>query len=378
MSAVLPLVIFLDLFGWGMVLPEVQLRSEKLGAPGWMIGLILMSTFAVQILTSPSWGRLGDRIGRKPVLVATTALSGLGLLLYGFAGSLGLILLSRIISGLGGANVAAAQAAAADHSTPETRPIAMGRIGAALSAGLIAGPALGAILSFKFPEIHVGLIAGASSLVGAILAAIAIPHQTPTAQEPGSQTKHKGFFAGAKPTLKRLFLVSATAWLGLALLEGTFGRLIERNFHQGAATYSAIFAYESLLGVIVQSVLIGLVTKMLGGSPLLRLSLILSGLGLAFTPFAPSIPLLIVFSSIYAVGSGLSNPTINALASQATSPEQQGELFGLLQSARSTGFIVGPLIGGALFDLAPAAPYITAGIACLAACILVPTHFESA
>jgi MFS family permease len=357
-----------------MVLPEVQLRAEKLGAPGWVIGLILTSTFVIQIATSPSWGRLSDQIGRKPVLAMTTALSGMGLLLYGFAGSLWIILASRMLSGLGGANVAAAQAALADLTPADRRTEAMGRLGAVVSGGLIAGPALGALVALNSPQVSLGIVAGCASLLGAALIIFGLPNPKPTEIESATVKSRRPGLAllGEIPTLKPLFLVCVTAWLALAILEGTFGRLLERNFHQGVAAYSGIFAYESLLGILIQGFLLGWVSKRMGGSPLLWMAFVLAGIGLAFTPFAPSISLIVVASTVYAVGAGLSNPTLNALASEATPTDRQGELFGLLQGARSVGFIIGPLVGGALFDFWAPGPYVTAGVACLVACFLVP------
>jgi MFS family permease len=361
--------IFLDLFGFGMVLPEVQLRAEHLGASGPFIGLILTSTFAIQLATSPLWGRLSDRFGRKPVLVATTTLSGLGLLCYGLAPSLLWILFSRSLSGLGGANVATAQAALADLTPEGHRTQAMGRLGAIVSAGLIAGPALGAILAHANPDINLGVIAGISSLLGAALA-LTLPKASGSAA-PQAEAKSRRGDLLRDVSLRPLFLVSVTAWLGLAVLEGTFGRLLEHNLHQGAATFSAIFSYESLLGVAVQALLLGWLSRRIPASPLLRLAFLLEAIGLAATPFAPSLVILILVSTAYAVGAALSNPTLSALASDLAPPNRQGELFGLLQSARSVGFIVGPLLGGLLFDAWPAAPYLTAGAACLAATLLV-------
>src|SRR5688572_16075672 len=152
LRAELPLLlaVFLDLVGFGMAFPDIQLRAEKFGAPGVLIGLLLSSYFIVQILASPRWGRLSDHVGRKPVLLTCTALSVLSMLAYAFASSLWLILLSRIFAGLAAANVVVAQAYIADTSTEADRAAKMGRIGAAITAGLIAGPALGGYLA------HVG------------------------------------------------------------------------------------------------------------------------------------------------------------------------------------------------------------------------------
>ncbi len=378
-QAALYAAIFLDLFGFGMILPDVQLRAEKMGAPGWLIGAILASTFLVQLLVSPRWGSLSDRVGRKPVILACTVLSATGMYLYGFAGAIPLLFLSRIVSGLGGANVAIAQALLADSTTEVDRSVAMGRIGAAISVGLVTGPSIGGFLGHQ-GSLLLGVVAGSCSALGVLLIAILVTGQKPREERPA---KPKAIFdlslLTSLPRLRRLALVAAVAWFSLATLEGTFGRLIEHTLNYDQRQFGIVFGYESLLGFLVQAFLIGWIAKRVRDDMLLRSAYLLQGLGLALTPFTYLFPVpgawmavLLFWSTLYAVGSGLANPTINGLCSKITPDDRQGELFGLLQGARSVGFIFGPALGGALFDLWTAAPYLLAGLTCVAASAIVP------
>jgi MFS family permease len=352
--------LFLDLVGFGMLLPDVQLRAEKLGLAGWMIGAILASTFVVQFLVSPRWGRASDKFGRKRVLVLCSALSASGLLCYGVAHVPLLIVASRLLSGLGGGNVAIAQAYISDSTGIDSRTVALGRLGAAVSAGLIVGPALLAAVPKGFP-VDIGFVAGSLSALGALMLALFLP-----GAKAASATVEKKFSLGfgllrEVPQVAPIVAVAVVAWFSLALLEGTFGRLIERTLGLGRAEYGAIFAFESVVGVVTQGLLLNYFARRFRDPVLLRIGFVLQGCGLLVMPLAPHLAYLFVAGGIYSLGAGLANGTINGLCSRLTPAEKQGELFGLLQGARSIGFVIGPIAGGAIFDRLPAAPYVLAG-----------------
>jgi MFS family permease len=381
LRATMPLfvAIFLDLFGFGMIIPDIQIRAEKLGAAGWLIGATLASTFVVQLLVSPQWGRLSDGIGRKPVLLACSVLSASGMYLYGFAAIIPLLILSRIVSGLGGANVAIAQALLADTTTEQERTAVMGRIGGAISLGLIAGPVVGGFLG-HIGSTAVGLAAGSSSALGVLLILAFVPGSTKVATEaPRKRMIFDVSLLRELPQVRALALVATVAWFSLATLEGTFGRLIEHTLRFDQREFGIVFGYESLLGFLVQAFLIAWIAKRTEDNRLLSLAYLLQGLGLGLTPFTYLFPIpaawlavLLFCSTLYALGAGFANPTINSLCSKLTPAHRQGELFGLLQGARSVGFVVGPIVGGALFDAWPAAPYLLAGLTCVGAALLVP------
>lgn len=363
---------FLDLLGFGMLIPDVQLRAQALGAPGWLIGAILASMFVVQFVASPRWGALSDRVGRKPVLVACSLLSAAAMLVYAAAGSLLLIFLSRVVAGLGAANVAVAQAHLADTTEGPERTAAMGRVGAAISSGLIAGPALGGMLADAGGNRLLGTVAGCASLVGALLIAFGLRYAPPTAERrPGKPPILDLRLVRENPSLTPLLVVAAVAWFALATLEGTFGRLIQAKLGMGTAEFGWIFSYESLLGVVVQGLLLAWVVKRVREPSLLRMAYVAQGIGLALTPFSPGLAVLFVCSTVYALGSSLANPTVSSLCSKLTPDDRQGELFGLMQTARSVGFVLGPILGGQLFDWRPEAPYLLAGGVCVAAALLV-------
>lgn len=339
-------------------------------APGWMIGAILASSFIVQTLVSPAWGRASDKWGRRPVFLVCCLLSASSMVVYALAPSLIFLLLSRILSGLGGANTAIAQAVITDSWSGEERTQALGRLNAAQTLGMVLGPAAGGFAMHYLGSTTGALIAAGLSLVGC-LAAFFWGEFRPGQLE---ITERKyGFFALVRefPNVLPLFLGAVTAWFSLAMLEGTFGRLINRTLGLGEREFGLIFAFESVVWVGVSAFLLAPILKLGRQKRTLSFSYILMGIGLALTPFAPSLFLLFGCSLLYALGQGFASPAVNALCSEEAGEDRQGEVFGLLQGARSIGFVLGPILGGALFDFYHPGPYLVAGLACAAAALVV-------
>ena len=376
--------VFLDLLGFGMVIADIQLRAERLvpagWKPGWIVGALLASTFVTQFIASPRWGRLSDRIGRKVVIVVCTLLSASAMIVYGLADSLWLLALSRILSGLGAANIAVVQAWISDRSESDERSAALGRIGAAISSGLVLGPPIGGFLAAQGGNHLLGLLAGSASGLGALWLAMALPNEMVTsAREPEKPKVIDLRLLKDLPELRPYVIIAIVAWVSLATLEGTFARLIHHLYGYDQRHFGIIFGYESLLGLLIQASLIGWLVKQYGDSRMVRFGYLGQGIGLALNPFAglmaPAVAplaLLMVASTLYAIGSSIANPTINGLCSRLTPDDRQGELFGLLQGTRSIGFVIGPVVGGALFDANPPLPYLVAGAVCLGAALLVP------
>jgi MFS family permease len=377
------LAIFLDLLGFGMIVADFQLRAERLIPRDWpvgaVIGALLGSTFVIQLLVSPRWGRLSDERGRKPVILLCGLLSAFAMIVYGFAWNVLWLLVSRVLAGLGSANVAVAQAWISDETDGEGRTAALGRISAAIGAGLIMGPPLGGFLSLAGGPEALGFTAGGAALLGMAAVAVALPTVPPReAREPGRRPAIDLSLLRDFPALRPMVTIAAVAWFSLATLEGTFARLIRSLFGYGQMEFGWIFGYESLIGILVAAKALGWLAKRVPEGHLLRAAYVGQGIGLALNPFAGGVaalsPLVVLFvaSTAYAVGSGLANPTINAICSRLTPSKRQGELFGLLQGSRAIGFVVGPIVGGWLFDRNPIAPYLLAGSVCLLAAIGVP------
>lgn len=367
---VVVIAVLLDMVGFTMIFVDIPLRAEDLGGSGWQIGAILASSFIVQLLVSPWWGRKSDQLGRKSTFVITTAISAISMLIYAYSGTLWLLLLSRMMSGLGSANVAIAQASMADDHEGKSRVVWLGRLSAALSVGMIAGPAIGGFIASNLGSQVLGLIGFSCSISGAALVWVfaELRGRQPVKTQPGIR-----FTAILRdfPKLAPFVTLSVIAWFALACLEGTFARLLRANWNYGQQEFGVIFGFESLIGFLVQAVLLAWILKFISERRLLFFGYLMQGIGLGLTPFAPGFAVILLLSSIYALGTGAASPTINSLASSAVPEDRQGELFGMLQSTRAVGFIIGPILGNALFDIAPGAPYFFAGLVSVMAALLV-------
>lgn len=377
------LAIFLDLAGFGMAFPDIQLRAEALGASGVVIGLLLSSYFAVQFVASPLWGRLSDRVGRKPVLAGCTLLSALSMVAYASMSSLVGILISRMLAGFAAANVVVGQAYVADTSTDAQRSARMGRMSAALTAGLVAGPALGGWLASTGGSERLGWAAATASGLSFLSILLFVPGRPPVSPRTERRPVFDWRILGEFPALRGLFFLASASWFAMACLEGTFGRLIKARLGYGQMEFGIVFSWESLVGVAA-GVAIARLVKRYPARTLLQGGYVLLGVGVALMPFAgpvasfllpdvlPYAPLqmLLVFSLFSAFGFGVANPMLSTLCSNATPEDRQGEMFGLLQAARSVGFFAGPMVGGLLFDWQHAAPYLLAGGVAIVSAVL--------
>ncbi|HLO98101.1 MAG TPA: MFS transporter, partial [Fimbriimonas sp.] len=174
------LAVFLDMVGFTMLIPNIQLRAETLlqGSPlvGPTIGLLLQSTFIVQLFASPRWGKWADATGRKKVFILCQWLSALAMLIYGFADVVWLLFVSRIIAGFGGANVSVAQAMAAAHAGDARKKQVMGWMSGILSAGMIFGPGLGGLVGHQFGAAGLGITGALISFIGGIVVMVFVPN----------------------------------------------------------------------------------------------------------------------------------------------------------------------------------------------------------
>ncbi|ARU42132.1 hypothetical protein CCB80_13670 [Armatimonadetes bacterium Uphvl-Ar1] len=372
----------LDLAGFTMIIPDIQLRAEAfLERENWqlppflsvgvLIGFILSSMFIVQFFVSPIWGAKSDVWGRKRVFLGCTLLSALSMGIYAIAWSSPILLLSRILAGLGGANVAVAQASIADGSREEVRTAALGKMSAAQSVGLICGPAIGGFVAEYLGSQWVGWIGMGMSLTGAFL--VWRFGHFGRAAEVGTRRKFGfGPLVREFPRLLPLVVLAGAAWFSLSALEGTFARLLDQTWSYGQREFGMLFSFEAVIGLVIQAVVLGVIIKYVKDPVLLVGSYLLQGIGLAMTPFAPGLSGLFLASFLYAVGTSVANPTVNGLCSKAVSEDRQGEVFGVIQSARSVGFMLGPLVGGALFDFWSPLPYLFAGGICVLVAFMAP------
>lgn len=347
--------VFIDMVGFGIVIPVLPLYAEHFRATpveiGWLTGIYS----GMQIIFVPILGRLSDRFGRRPILIVSLIGTAVGFLIMGWATSLTLLFVARIIDGASGGNIATAQAYIADVSTPENRSRSMGVIGAAFGLGFTFGPMIGGLLS----RISYGapfFFAAALAAVNVVLLYFILPESLSAEYraQPHERTRLAEVFQHGNArmfgTIVATYLFTIT---GFAIMTTLFALFTEKQFGFDARHTGYVFGFIGILSVILQGGLIGRLIKRFGETALARTGLLLLALALALLPLVPTIPMLLAVCAALAIANGLVNPTLNGLASQMIDRSWQGRAMGVMQSAGSVGRLVGPLLGGWLlmFDL---------------------------
>jgi MFS transporter, DHA1 family, tetracycline resistance protein len=365
-ASVSPLVIifvtvFIDLLGFGIIIPLLPFYAESFGASALTIGLLSTSYSLMQFVFSPIWGRWSDRIGRKPIILVGLVGSCLSYLTLALASSLPLIFLARIIGGIAGANIPTAQAYIADVTTPENRAKGMGMVGAAFGLGFIFGPAIGGLLSRISPETPMWF-ASALCLANAIAAWLLLPESRSANNSTKGLGRLEAFrHALSKPTLLLLLALYFIVTLAFSGFETTFALFGEARFGFTTSTIGFVFAFIGVILSLVQGVLVGRVVKRVGERRLIPSAIFAVALGIGLIPFVWNVPTLLGALAVLAIGMGFNNPSLSSMISRLADPNDQGGILGLASSLASLGRVVGPAWGGYLYDAyGMTTPYLSA------------------
>ena len=389
---VLYLTVFIDLMGFGIVIPILPLYAQDFQASPMVIGWLTGIYSGMQIIFTPILGRLSDRFGRRPVLLISIVGTAIGFALMGMAQSLTLLFVARILAGITGGNISIPQAYIADVTAPEKRSRAMGMIGAAFGLGFTFGPLIGGVMS----QISYGapfFFAAALSVVNAVLIYLLLPESLSREHraKPHDEASTAEVFRHGRGAM--FVLVVATYFFliaGFAIMTTLFALFTAKRFGYDAHANGYLFGFVGLVSVIVQGGLIGRLVKRFGEVALTRAGMILTTVCLALLPFSDNLTVLLLVCAGLSAGSGIASPPLSGLASQMIERTWQGRALGVMQSAGSTGRLIGPLIGGWLlmFDLQkPIAEYgrtpflVGAALCCIGAlfafCIKKPPEDRS-
>lgn len=360
----------LDLVGFGIVLPILPLYAERFGASAFTATALVATFSAAQLVFSPVWGRVSDRIGRKPVLVLSLVGTAVGSLVTGLAGSLWVLFLGRLLDGVSGASVSVAQAAVADVAPPEQRAKLLGLLGAAFGLGFVAGPAIGALAALGGPELPF-LIAAAIAGVNAVAALRRLPETHP---DPGRLSPRRPVVdevpwrrAGVAP----LVLIAFVSLTAFSAFEGTFALFGERRLDLRLASTGGVFAAIGIALVLVQVKLLPFVVDRWGEERTLRSGLVLNAVGLAVLAAVNSWSALVPALLLLVVGQGLVSPTLSSILAGKVGAERRGGVLGVQQAAGGLARVVGPLAGGFLFqELGVPVPYAAGAALMLCAALL--------
>jgi len=369
------LTVFIDLVGFGIILPALPYYAEAFGATGVWIGAILAAYSAAQLVGASLLGRLSDRVGRRPILLMSLAGSAASLVLCGLAGSLWLLLAARALAGLFGGSIAAAQAYIADVTAPEERAKYMGLLGASIGLGFVFGPALGAGLS-RFGFGAAAFTAAGLAALNLLFAFFRLP-ETRTAEQ--RSHAHARFdwsnFADAlhHPSIGRLLAATFLSTLAFVAMEATFALLGQTRFGLDTSRLGLVFTFVGVVMVIVQGGLVGRLAPRFGERALATAGALVMAASLGALPLVHSLGAALGVLAGLAVGQGLTTPMLATLLSRATDADEQGGTLGLGQSLAAAARAVGPIGAGWLYDRAVAAPYGAAAAVMVLAALLVGT-----
>src|ERR1051325_3267051 len=352
--------VFIDLVGFGIVIPVLPYYAEssRFHATPRIVGLLFASYSVMQLIFSPILGRLSDKHGRRPVLLISIIGTGVGFLILGFANTLLLLFVGRILDGITGGNISTAQAYIADITTPENRAKGMGLIGAAFGLGFVFGPAIGGILT-RWGVAVPFFFAAALCFLNAILLYFRLP-ETVTRDHPAKNRAGGG--RGIRQVLNsfkqpRLAFVLAIYFLfivAFSIMTTSFSLYTMFRFGYDAQHTGYLFAYVGLIAVVIQGGLIGRLVKRFGELPLVIFGALCFAISLFAVPFvgpaAGGLAALLIGGGVFSMGNSLATPALTSLASKSVGPGQQGGVLGVTQSTASLARAVGPSVAALLIS----------------------------
>lgn len=388
------LTVFIDLIGFGIVVPLVPMYSRHYGASGWLIGLIIASFSAMQFIFAPIWGRLSDKHGRRPILLISTAGASLSYILFaigsGFqnhAYALGALLVSRAFAGACGGNITVAQAYIADITPPEHRSKRMGLIGMAFGLGFICGPIISGIALKLGGSTAPGWAAAALCAANFVLAysILAESLKPDSGHIPNRPRWAQWTHTLGQPKIGLLIVIFFLSTFAFSCFESTLPLLVNDDFHLGleqseaapASTVISLFVFCGIIGAFIQGGAIGKLVKMMGEPKLIAISLLLTGAAMVILPLIHGDgPLkwsavvrladmqwvkMLLALALLAVGSALTRAPLFGLLSNLTPHNEQGATIGVAQSAGALARICGPLFAASIYVYLPLLPYVICG-----------------
>lgn len=344
--------------GFGIIIPVLPFYAEEIGASPTELGLLMAIYSLMQLIFAPMWGRVSDRIGRKPVIMIGIIGLSFSFFLMGMSTQLWMLFAARIIGGLlSAANMPTVMAYVADITTDEDRGKGMGVIGAATGLGFIFGPAIGGVFS-KMALSLPFYIAAVLSLITFFLVLLVLKESlSPESRK--QAPKREGLLKQAlgKP-ISMLFFLQFFVSISLAGLEATFAYFAAVKADLDAVKLGYIFMIMGLAQAFVQGGLIGKLTKRFGEGPVIQMGIVISAIGFGLILLTKDFLTAAIYLTVFGVGNGLIRPGVSSLLTKRSS-SGHGSTTGLLSSFDSLGRIIGPPLGGWLFSISIGLPYIS-------------------
>lgn len=368
-------VVLIGMTGFGVFLPIFPFLALHLGGTATEATIAMGCYSFGQLIASPWWGRLSDRIGRKPVLIIGLLGGMTSYLFLSQAHTIWDLGAARLFGGLMAGNIGAAFASAADLADDKTRARNMGLLGAAVGFAFVCGPALGALLigagepdAAAFAKVCLvsAALAGAAALAALILYRESLPKEARNKSDRDRPRRMNMLLT--RPILARFIAMTFLMITAQAMLEATFGLWADASLHWGPRQVGVALAGLGVGAVLLQGGGAGRAARIVGERIMLLIGIASMIAGFAGMAVAHSEAVLVVALAAFVVGIGLSTPALNSLIAAQAGAEERGAVMGLSQSASAFGRVAGPLVSGAIFDgLGHGAPFVTGAILLLGA-----------
>jgi len=377
--AVLMAAAFVDMLGFAIIFPLLPYYALRLDAQEWMVGWLIASFSIAKLASAPWWGRLSDKYGRRPAIIAGLSTSAAAFLVFGFSTNLWLLFLSRLIQGFGGGTTGVLQAYVGDAFEPKERAKALGWLTASTSAGVMIGPAIGS-LAFALGPAAPGLIAAALCVLNVLFAWRLLPESTGNGAGGTRSAKQR---SGPKRSIKTAMWevlkspgheVSLLVWiytvgmLGFVSITGVLVLYLESAFNVTETTVGIFFVYVGALGVVMRALVLGRLIDWLGEIKVMRLGAFLLMLGIFLIAIPDSIFVLALIWGFVPIGTACLFPSTSASVTHRVSDEEFGQALGVQQAFGGIARVVGPVWATAVYQTAGAEVpfYVAAGIVLIA------------
>ena len=365
---ILFVTIFIDLMGFGIFVPVVPIYARELNASEALVGDTGALFSLMMFIFTPFWGTLSDRFGRRPVILIALGISAVSYVMFAQATTLVVLIVSRMLTGVGSGNITAAQAYITDITPPEGRAKALGLIGAAFGLGFIFGPPLGSFVFGRLGVEWVGYVAAIMCVFNMVAVWAFLPESLKEKVH-GRKIQIKPISSAIKalrePRFRDLFIISFIYITAFSMMQMTIAMFWYDDYALNKTQIGYMFAIVGLGSALVQGTMVGWLQRTFGEKNLMIYGALMIAIGLGMIGFIPVehfLPLSIVSIALLSLGNGSLSPTLLSQLSRNAEQQEQGEVLGMNQSFGSLSRFVGPALGGRLYEYDHSLPYLVSGV----------------